>query len=107
MCGTIASCTIAPEKAVKKSRQVRRRNRLPLVRDEKLNPSLRLPDDLQEHHGATCGVPSCAPGLFTALLAPNTLASLGLTGGRGVLAEIIAVRTAWQVMSFTAAGLLQ
>ena len=48
-----------------------------------------------------------APGLFAALLAKRTLASLGLTGGRGVLAEPIAVRIAWQVMSFTAAGLLQ
>jgi len=35
-----------------------------------------------------------AAGLLAALLAKRTLASLGLTGGRGVFAETIAVRIA-------------
>src|ERR1700757_3801100 len=48
-----------------------------------------------------------AAGLLAALLAPRTLTSVGLTGGRGVFAEAIAVRIAWQVTSLTAAGLLQ
>ena len=32
-------------------------------------------------------VTPCAAGLFVTLLAPTTLASLGLMGGRGVLAD--------------------
>ena len=52
-------------------------------------------------------VTPCAAGLLAALLAPRTLGSVGLTDGRGVFAEPIAVRIAWHVTSFTATGLLQ
>ena len=46
-------------------------------------------------------------GLPATAFAVITAGSVGNTGGRGVPAELIAVRIAWQVMSFAAAAVLQ